>query len=201
VRLTSIIGWYRGIGSTLATIDRYRGDRSVSSAIGQHKVRQAQSRQSHAILLYAYISHKCALLLCDSERKLFDASAAAGGGTLLHQFQAIPADLTAAQYAIIRQLRHKYDYHNNYGCDFIPTSLLDKEYEECVKVMAKSGPQEMQSGPGTDDGTYANKAWEDAVAKCMQLFRMHLLVVTSHASDLLQYVHPHLALPSDSRHA
>jgi acetylornithine/succinyldiaminopimelate/putrescine aminotransferase len=54
--------------------------------------------------------------------------------------------------------------------------------------MAVSGGQEMQSGPGTDDSSFANIAWDDAVAKCKQLFNKHLLVATAHASDLFQYI-------------
>jgi hypothetical protein len=110
---------------------------------------------------------------------------AGSGSSLLQQLRHAAArmpGLTATGTAAVRAWREVSDYHNNYGCEFIPTRLLSSEYRESVALLvAPNAPvHSMQSGPSADERTFANVAWDDAVSSCAQLFHgMHLLVCTT----------------------
>lgn len=109
--------------------------------------------------------------------------------SLLQQLSALPPSVSKQQYSIIRDFHRLSDYHNNYGCDFIPSSYLSYEYKQCMMLLINGPIMSLQSGPGTDDRAYANILWDDCISTCSRLFSsLHLLIATSHASDLLQYI-------------
>lgn len=102
---------------------------------------------------------------------------------------ATAISLTAEQLQYIREWQQQSDYHNNYGCDFILPSALGDDYQRCIHHLSRGGLMSHQSGPGTDDHSHANIAWEDCTTSCATLFNnLYLLCATSHATDLL----PHL---------
>lgn len=72
---------------------------------------------------------------------------------------SLPAGLTQQQMTYIREWQKQADYHNNYGCDFILPSLLGSTYQQCISMLAQGDIMSHQSGPGTDDHSYANVLW------------------------------------------
>lgn len=124
-------------------------------------------------------------------RRLVGTSSSSTPLSLLSSAAASTPTTTLSPHQIqyIQQWQRQSDFHNNYGCDFIPPILLGDSYQHCISHLSKGDIMSHQSGPGTDDNTHANRLWNQCVASCSRLFHnLHLLCLTSHATDLLSHI-------------